>query len=202
MIKTVIFDLGKVIVDFDLDRFAKALASKSGYSQSYVFHYNKKSKNLLKRYEKGEISSKEFFAVFKKDLNLKMDFDEFKETCNKIFTDSDKDIEKLIKKLKKGYKLVLLSNTNEIHFDFLRKKHKIINHFDELVLSHKEKCAKPSPLIFYKVLRKAKSKPWECVYIDDVPLFVFVAKMMGIKAILYKGYDSLILELRKHKVIK
>lgn len=72
----------------------------------------------------------------------------------------------------------------------------IINIFDKYVLSYKVGYRKPSPLIFLDALRKAKTAPFNCIYIDDIPEFVYVARFMGIKAIKYEGFERLLHDLK------
>ena len=90
-----------------------------------------------------------------------------KEWCN-IFA-LNKNVEKLIINLKRNFKLILLSNTDKLHFKYLKNKYKIINAFDAYVLSYEVGYRKPNLLIFSDALKKAKTLPFNCIYIDDTP---------------------------------
>ena len=174
MIKVIIFDLGNVIVKVDKTEQFKSFSVNSDNTVSCIKEYFENS-YWRKAFEMGELKPKEFFEKTAKELNLKMDFDNFKKVWCNIFT-LNKDIENLIKDLKKRFRLILLSNTDEVHFAYIREKFKIVNAFDEQVLSYKVGHRKPNPLIFLQALKKANTLPFNCVYFDDIPEFVYVIK--------------------------
>ena len=199
MIKTVIFDLGDVIVNVDKTEQFEKFAVKSNKSVPYLKKYFDNS-YLRKAYGRGELSSRQFYCKTAKELNLKMGFNEFKKAWCNIFT-LNKNVEKLVRDLKRNFKLVLLSNTDELHFEYIKNKFKIVNDFDEYVLSYIEGCMKPNPLIFWRAIKKSKTAPFNCVYLDDIYGFVFVARLMGVKAFQYKNFKKLVDDLNKVKVL-
>lgn len=198
MIKTIIFDLGNVIVNVNDNELFKDLAAVSGRNTFYVKNYYEGS-SARKDFEKGKIDSVQFYKVFSKGLGLKMNFNDFKEAYCNIFN-LNINVENLIKKLKKEYRLVLLSNTDELHFEYIKNKFKIVNVFDEYLLSYKLGCRKPNPLIFWKAIKKAKTMPYNCLYFDDIPEFILVARLMGIKAFQYKNFEKLINDLENANI--
>ena len=200
MIKTIIFDLGRVVVNIDSSRHFKELAKNSGKPISLIKKYLDDSSPIVKAFGKGEIKPRQFYDEVSKGLNLKMSFNEFRNTWCNIFA-LNKDVEKIIKKLKGNFKLILLSNTDVWHFEYIKKKYKIITAFDEYVLSYKVGCMKPNPLIFLETLKKAKTLPFNCLYFDDVLEFIYVARLMGIRAFQYKNYGKLLMDLNNAKVL-
>ena len=198
MIKTIIFDLGNVIVNVDKSKFRMF----SRYSNKSVKQITKciEESTLMKSFERGELSEEDYYKKVSKELNLKMDFEKFKSISCGIFSPR-KDVEKLIRKLKKRFRLVLLSNTDAIHFEFIKKNYKILNAFDDYVLSYKEGCRKPNPLIFLKAIKKAKTSPFNCLYFDDISEFVLAARMLGIKAFQYKNFEKLRSDLKRFKEV-
>lgn len=199
MIKTVIFDLGNVIVSVDETNLYNALAKASSKNINEIIDYFEHS-STRKNFERGKFTAGEFYARVVKELNLKMNFKEFNKYYCNIFNLND-DVAKLIKKLRKNFRLILLSNTDKLHFEYIKNKFKVVNIFDDYVLSYKVGCRKPNPLIFLNALRKAKTLPFNCVFIDDIPEFVYVARLMGIRAFQYKKYEKLVEDLRKVKVL-
>lgn len=193
MIKTIIFDLGNVIVKVYETKVFRRLASASGKNLKYIEEYYN---NSYKALENGAISSMELHAKFVKDLNLKMNFEEFKKAWCDIFS-LNKDVEKVIKKLKKDFRLILLSNTDNMRFQYIKNKYKILDAFDDYVLSFEVGCRKPNPLIFLNAIKKANTLPFNCAYFDDIPEFIYVARLMGIKAFQFKDYKKLVDDLRK-----
>ena len=199
MIKTIIFDLGNVIVNFDETSIFKTWAAASNKTAPEVIKYFKNS-SARKSYERGEISSKEFYGKTIKELGMKMDFNSFKKTWNEIFT-LNKDVENIIKNLKNKFRLVLLSNTNELQYEYVKKNYSIVDIFDEHVLSYEVGYTKPNPMIYLTALKKARTLPFNCTYFDDIPEFVNVARLMGINAFQYKNTEKLRKDLNKLKIL-
>ena len=72
--------------------------------------------------------------------------------------------------LKPRYRLLLLSNTNELHArQFLRQFADVLAPFDALVLSHEVGVRKPDPRIYEHCRRLAGRPAEECLFIDDLP---------------------------------
>ena len=199
MIKTILCDLGNVIVNVDHSKIFEGLAKHSDKDKKYIHDFFYRS-IVRKRFDKGKLNAKEFFTSYKKDLNLKLNFSEFKKVWCSCFIGLNKEMERLLQNLKKNYKLILLSNTDEIHFSYCQKKYKILKMFDDYVLSYEVGYSKPNPLIFLKALRKAKTKPWQIVYIDDLYQFVLAAKAFGIKSVQYKTMEKLRKDLKSKNV--
>ena len=189
MIKAAIFDLGNVTIKFDETPTFEKWSSCGKYTFDEVKNYYSNS-SLRKAFERGEMNSKEFYDKYVGYLGLKMTRKEFEKCYCGIFT-RNLEVEKIITSLKGKVKLVLLSNTNEWQYEYARKRYKIIDIFDDYVLSYKVGKRKPNPLIFMEAVKKSGVLPWNCVYIDDIPEFVFVARLMGIKAFQFRGFEKL-----------
>lgn len=198
MIKAIIFDLGGVIVNVDKRYQYKKFSECSDKPVSIIKHYLDNSR-FKKSFEKGRLSAAQFHSKISKELNLRINFKNFKkEWCN-IFA-LNKDVEKIIENLKGKFILILLSNTDILHFGHIRKKHGIISAFGEHILSYKESCRKPNPLMFLKAINKAKTLPFNCLYIDDTWECVCVARLMGMKTIHYRNSRDLKYRLNKLKI--
>lgn len=195
MIKTILCDLGNVIINLHNDIKIKNLKKFSSKSEKFIekFLINSKAR---KDFEKGKISAIQLYKNLKDNLKLRLDFKQFKKVWCSYFSRRE-EMEKLLRKLKKNYKLVLLSNTDEIHFSNIRKKYKILDIFDGFVLSYKVGCTKPNPLIYLHAIKKAKTFPNKIVYIDDIPGFVRAAKLFGIKSIQYTTFSKLKEDFKK-----
>ena len=113
--KVIIFDLGKVIFDYDIDKMARGFLAyskeeKPDFTSIYPATF---------LYEKGQISSKEYYNEVVKNLSLEnFSFEEFSEIWNEIFTVNE-DVVKIIKEISNKNNIALLSNTNELHFEYL-----------------------------------------------------------------------------------
>lgn len=196
MIKAIIFDYGNVICKWDNDIFLEKVFKRSNKSYEYIDNFIFLS-GLQDKFELGEISEIDFFRIIKKQCNLSITQKEFfKEYTSRIFENIQSTLA-LIKKLKKNYKVALLSNTTKVDFDFLIKNLKEFPLFDAVTLSFELGFVKPEKEIFIDSLNKLNLNPDECVYIDDIKEYSDAASKLGIYGIHYTSYENLIKELKK-----
>lgn len=182
MIKTFIFDLGKVIVPFELDNGMKILESVCDFSRANIKEKIFASEEVM-LFEKGKVMPEEFFIFLKELLKLRMDFDEFAKAWTSIFSFEPIVSEDLIQKLAAKYRLIVLSDTNKLHFEFIREKFPILRHFSDFVVSYEVGFVKPAPEIFQVAVEKAKCLPEECFFTDDREGNVEGARKFGINAV-------------------
>jgi len=81
------------------------------------------------------------------------------------------------------YKLVLLSNTNAIHFEMIRENYALLRHFHERILSTRAHAMKPRREIFQAALDRCGCPPEQCFYTDDIAAYVEAARRLGIDAV-------------------
>ncbi len=195
MIKAIIFDLGNVLVHYDLRKAVEGFARDCRVSVLKTwFHFL--TSPWEKAYCKGEISSREFYRHAKKSLGFSAGFREFYAGWNEIFWEND-GMEALLRLLKKRYPLYLITNTNKMHYEYIKKKFRLLKHFKARFASHEAGLAKPDVRIFQKALAEAGCRPEECVFIDDNPEFLRGAAKAGMKTILFTSREKLIRSLRK-----
>ena len=200
MIKTILFDLGNVILFYDHRRSVRKLADLAGRPeeeiQSFIF-----SRGWKPRFDRGEIFQGEFYRRIKRQFKINLDLPRFRNLWSDIFW-LNKPIVPLMHQLKSRYSLCLLSNTDPIHFNFILKKFPVMKLLTRNFVSYKLHCAKPDKKIYRIVLRRLNRPPNEVVYIDDAPEFISAACAVGIKnSILYKNITQLQKELARRNVI-
>lgn len=196
MIKAIIFDLGNVLIHFDAVRAAQRFSRKAQVPFEKVWRHFFTSR-IEKAYTRGEISTREFFNHARKAFRSKMDFKTFARLWNDIFWEN-RGIRVILRKLSRRYPLYLISNTNELHFDYLQREFRaIFMHFKRTFPSHKMGRRKPDRRIYWKVLRSIRLKPEETVFIDDMPRFVEAARRVGMKGIRYRSNPQLVRKLRR-----
>ncbi|MBQ3834354.1 MAG: HAD family phosphatase [Elusimicrobia bacterium] len=187
--KVIIFDLGKVIFDYDIDKMARGFLAyskeeKPDFTSIYPATF---------LYEKGQISSKEYYNEVVKNLSLEnFSFEEFSEIWNEIFTVNE-DVVKIIKEISNKNNIALLSNTNELHFEYLYNLNKDFfdKCFKKLHLSYKMDTRKPEKEIYKKVIDFHNVSPENIFFTDDVSANIEMAKEQGINAFLFEGADKL-----------
>jgi HAD superfamily hydrolase (TIGR01509 family) len=107
----------------------------------------------------------------------------------------------LLPKLKKKYKLFLLSNTDSIHQKYGWQKYEFLKYFDKLILSHEAGAVKPEEKIYRTVEAVSGFESSEHFYVDDIKEYVDAAKNIGWTAVQFTGYERLIEDLGKHNII-
>jgi len=199
VIKTVIFDLGKVIVPFDFKRGYRALSELCGCAPEEI-PKRIGATDLVTRFECGRLPPEEFVAELCGILSLRMEYDHFCEIWSSIFLPETLIGERLVEGIGRRHRLLLLSNTNAIHFRMIRESYPLLRHFDEYVLSYEVGAMKPSPRIYQEAIARARCEPAECFFTDDIAEYVAAAKVAGIDAVQFESEAQLERELRKRGV--
>lgn len=183
-ISAIIFDLGRVLIDFDHHLAAKKLLIFTEKSEEEIFNLFFDSE-LTALFEEGKIFPSEFFERVKQMLDLKLDFKEFLPIWNEIFyfTAENQKVLNLADSLKKKFKILLLSNINILHFEYLKEKFPFIfKPFSWVVLSCQVGVRKPHPLIYQTAQKLLDVDMQEIFYIDDRKELIEEAKKLKIKA--------------------
>jgi putative hydrolase of the HAD superfamily len=174
------------------------LAQLSAYTPEQIYEAGLKT-HLVQDYEMGRLCSREFQRAICRKLKMDIEYPDFAQMWNDIFSEN-KQVSELIRALSKNYRLFLLSNTNELHFDFARKNFPLLDEFEEYILSYCLGCTKPDPRIFQEAIRRAGCKPGEIVYIDDIAEYVAAAESLGIQGIHFHSSRQLKDELSQRQV--
>ena len=160
MIKVIYFDLGKVIVDFDHALAIREVMKVTPLSLAKVTEVLSNNP-LINEYETGKISTAEFYRLVSHRLRLEAPLEKFKQLWGNMFLPQPLLSESFLQSLKKRYRLILLSNTNEIHFEFVEERYPILGHIEERVLSYQVGCMKPDEKIYHTAVAKAGVPPEE-----------------------------------------
>jgi len=195
MIKAVLFDLGGVYFEDGTDKFLKKLSSKIGKSYNDLYPIFRMGKSL--EYRRNEISGKEFFGWAAKELDTDFTADQLNEMWVSEYTEVT-GVKEIIKDLKKkGIKVTILSDNVPERIEYLQKKYKFLNVFDDVVLSYEVNLVKTSEEMFNLALSRVNCKPEETIFVDDREINLDVAKQLGIIPILYTTPENLERELRE-----
>lgn len=182
MIRCVISDLGRVIIHFDNTIFFEKIAGYSPYSKNEIAEMASTQSSSRRVFDRGEITPEEFYEQVTKKIKAELDYDKFFSLYNDVFS-LNPPVLKILKRVKKNYRLILLSNTDVMRFAFIKKKFPEILIFDEYVLSYEVGAMKPHPRIYEDALDKAGAEANECVFIDDIEANIETAQRLGIDVI-------------------
>ncbi|MBU1727337.1 MAG: HAD family phosphatase [Candidatus Omnitrophica bacterium] len=192
MIEAVIFDLGNVLVDFDYTPAAKRMAYFCDKSPEEIVGLFFDAK-VTQEFEEGRISAQDFFLNIKKMLNLNLKYEAFVPIWNEVFFLSAKNraVFALANRLRNNYKTILLSNTNILHYEYLKKNFPVFNVFHHVLTSCEVGYAKPRQEIYQKTLEVLGIPPENVFYTDDRAELVESATKLGIKSFLFTSVEQL-----------
>jgi putative hydrolase of the HAD superfamily len=168
---TIVFDLGNVLIPFDHSLWVKNFNNiENALGDDYYEKY-KNNYEVHRNYERGMLTDDQFISINMGWLKNKVSEETFIEVFSNIFTLNQNVID-LLPILKAKYKLVLLSNTNNIHRKFGWQKYSFLRYFDNLILSHEVGAVKPEEKI-YKAVEKFTGESAESHIFVDYILVVF-----------------------------
>lgn len=200
MLRTVIFDLGGVIVPLDFKRGYSMMERVCGYPAAEI-PLRLRSTDLVTRFESGQLEAREFVREISKVLELRLNYEEFCELWSSIFLPHTLVSEELLERIRQRNRLLLLSNTNSIHFEMIERNYPILRHFHEYVLSYRVGALKPSSKIYREAIARAGCRPEECFFTDDIPAYVEGARKEGIDAVQFESGNQIEEELKKRGVL-
>ena len=190
MIKTVIFDLGKVLIPFDFARGYRAMEKYCDYPAAEIPR-RIAATDLVHRFETGLVEPRDFVEQLSRMLDLRVTYEQFCEIWSCIFLPDTLVPESLLAGIGERYRMLVLSNTNAIHFAMVRRNYPLLRHFHDLVLSYEVKAMKPSPAIYREAIARAGCRPDECFFTDDIPAYVEGARREGIDAVRFESCAQL-----------
>ena len=177
---TVVFDLGGVIINLDVPRcvsnFKRLMPEENirnilGIDEEGegVVAVSAATKQLMHDYEYGNISTDEFLTTLQEYCFEGTTIDQIREAwLSMLDTLPQERLDYIASLREKGYRTILLSNSNELHWDPIWKQYQLGNYFDVVFASHHLHMAKPNQEIFDHVVREAKIDSEHTVYVDDL----------------------------------
>jgi putative hydrolase of the HAD superfamily len=195
MIDTFLFDMGNVLLFFSHERMCRQIAAVCGLAPAEIQRLFFDS-GIQRDVERGRMTEASLHALLEQAAGRSLDFDALIEAASDIF-EPNRDIFPVIDSLRaQGRRLLILSNTSESHFRYVREKFNLPAHFDDFVLSYEVGEMKPDEAIFKAALTAAGCAPDRCFYTDDISEYVSAARQHGIRAEVFTGVPALVDQLR------
>ncbi|MDX9889918.1 MAG: HAD family phosphatase [Bacteroidales bacterium] len=206
VIKTLIFDFGGVLIDLNKDRSIKAFADLGIPAVAELLN-NWCQKGIFLLFEEGKISSREFLNSIRNMSQHAISDEEIKKAFFSFLVDLPRYKLALLSTFRKHYKLFLLSNINEMIYNYSCESYfhtygsRIEDYFDKLYLSFEMKVCKPHKKIFEMMLDDAGILPEESLFLEDGEKNIQTAQLLGFNTFLVKPEEDFSV-LFEHPLLK
>lgn len=183
---TIIFDFGGVILDIDPDLSRRRFAEMLGIENARKLE----AEQLPQLYEKGLISRAEFVSRINQIAGTQLSADEILSAWNAMLLNYKPARIEWIKRLHATHSLLLLSNTNDSHFEYFHNKLiaeygvTFYQLFDHVYLSHEMGMLKPSHEIYETVIAQQQLNLRRTLFIEDTARNVAGAQEVGLQTLL------------------
>jgi FMN phosphatase YigB (HAD superfamily) len=180
-----IFDLGKVLVDFDWSIAAKKIAARS-HTAPEKFHQHLAASQLLWQYECGQIDRQKFFKTTRDEIKFQGDLEEFSGHFADIFSEIPSMISLHAELRQRGFKTFIFSNTNDLAIEHVRKNYPFFANFDGYIFSYEVGAMKPHAKIYEAMEKMSGRRGADLIYIDDRPENIETGLARDWRAILHE----------------
>lgn len=197
---TIVFDLGKVLVDFDYAIAVSKLSARSTRPPENLHSFLGGSQ-LLVQYETGLVTTDEFFTEVQKFTGFMGDLTEFGEFFSQIFTPIEPMIALHAELRRRGFKTYIFSNTNELAVEHIQRDFPFFAHFDGYIYSYEVKAMKPAAPIYEALERMTGRRGDEIIYLDDRPENIEAGIARGWRTVLHESPEQTHTVLRAFGVI-
>lgn len=208
--KVLYFDIGMVLVEFSHEVMCRQMAEVAGITTEAVreaLFGSQENVAAIAHYEAGQITTEEFFDHFCQVTGTMPDRKRLSDAVCDIFRPIEPMFELVRALADAGNRLALLSNTNELQWNFLRDGRFPVMAvgqpqcaFDWAIVSYEVGIMKPEPGIYVAAARRAGAAPQEVFFTDDRLENVEGARAAGLDAVQFVDPDSLVIALREREV--
>ena len=192
--KTLIFDLGGVLIDLHIERSFAALVAL-GADASLLTEKDCLINRYMMQYDRGDITTDEMFDYIASQLPVEQCNDGLRERIAEVWNMmlgeyAPYKFRRLQELRKQGYRVVMLSNTNDGHWDEIERLfiqtmgEPLSDFFDAFYLSYRMHRRKPEPEVFLELLAAEGVAAADCLFFDDSAENCEAARGVGIEAVL------------------
>ena len=185
----IVFDLGKVLVDFDYSIAARRIAARSTQALENLDAFLSSSPALV-QFETGLTNRQEFFEQVRKATGFLGDIGEFGGMFADIFTEISPMIELHAELRLRGFKTYIFSNTNDLAIEHIRRNFSFFQNFDGYIFSYEVKAMKPDAPIYQALEQLAGKRGNEIIYIDDRAENIAGGEARGWRTVLHETSEK------------
>ena len=193
-IRSIIFDIGRVLVRLDIAGAMRGLGASVSLSPEETWAAIEHDPRW-RDWQEGRMSPRDWQLHICRRLGVELTFAQFSEVWSRVLDSNPLIDSSLLEYLSKHYRLAVLSNTDPLHVAELEKRFDFFRYFPRRIYPCTVGATKPSPLIFREALRACKVTAEAALYIDDIPAYVDVARQLGMSSIVFRSPEQLAADL-------
>ena len=191
MIKNIIFDLGNVLINYDFELFFEKLGYQRGERSLQEAHTE------IFAFECGKMTIDDFLTALQKVYTSDLDADEFTEAWCDVFW-ANEELLDIIPGLANDYRLMILSNNDELHFPYIWEKYPALRIFpaQDIMITSRLGYIKPDIKVYQEAVLQHDFHWHESIFIDDVKVNTEIAASLGAATIWHRDNEVTIAELK------
>jgi HAD superfamily hydrolase (TIGR01509 family) len=191
-----IFDLGKVLVDFDYTIAARKIAARSTKAPADL-HAFLGSSPVLVDYESGRLTRQGFYEAVRDAIGYQGGLEEFGSYFAKIFTEMPGTIALHAELRQRGYQTYIFSNTNDLAIEHIRRDFPFFANFDGYIFSYEVGAMKPLSPIYEAMETMCGRRGADLIYLDDRAENIAAGAARGWRTILHECAEKSRLAIAK-----
>ncbi len=189
MVEAVVFDLGKVLVDFDYMIAARRIAARSKLSAEQLMVVLVRAPLFLE-YERGRVTRQDLFNFIRQASGFTGRMEEFSHFFSDIFTEIRPMVALHSELRKRGVATYVFSNTNDLAIEHIRRAFPFFADFDGYILSYEHGLIKPDAGLYEVVERQSDRRGGQLLYLDDRPENTEAGAARGWQVILHESPEK------------
>lgn len=187
-VRTVLFDLGNVLVNIDSRAFWIGLGfsqpeERAPFTDGYT--------SLTRQYETGYMGTDDYLNGLRLVFNNKFSIGRLQRAFSSIIGEPVAGVSAIVSRLSRTRQTALVSNTNEIHYKLGQTKLEVLKVLQKHYLSYELQAMKPESGFYEAIIQDQGITPSELLFIDDLAENVQAAKVAGMQAIHFKSSQQL-----------
>ena len=187
--RAVVFDLGKVLVDFDYSIAARRITARGKMTIREIAQFINQSP-LFVHYESGRVTTEQFYQEIRRVTGFLGNLAEFSECFADIFVAIEPMVQLQAALRQKGLAAYVFSNTNQLAAEHIRRNFPFYANFDGYILSYQHGAMKPDGRLYEVVERASGRHGAELLYLDDRPENVAAGAARGWQVVLHESPEK------------
>jgi HAD superfamily hydrolase (TIGR01509 family) len=192
-VRTVLFDLGNVLVHIQPEMMVKTLGSEG---KGEFARYEKTVRDYIKQYERGELITDEVLLLMEDLFRKKYSQNMIREAFISIIGKPIEGMDELVRRVGQSAHVALVSNTNDLHYEYCRRAVPALRFLPHHYLSFQIGAVKPEPEFYQYIANDLESDPAQVLFIDDLEINLSGAEKLGFRPYQFSTVENLRLEMK------